>query len=423
MTDPRSDPLRIERGVRPDGLEVVRHAPPPGTASFSATYIGPAGCAFDPEGREGLASVVATLLPSGAGRWDRISLVRELDRLGASLKTRCAPESSEVTVWGPASASRRLMEILGAAVLSPRFAPKDLARVRRQFFERQLEEESQPGSRAERALFQTVFPPGHPYRLSGLGTRASMARINRRDLVRFHRDQFTAGGAIVVVTGPGDLRAITREVGRVLPAFERSSGPSPPTMAPPMSPPKRAVRIPMEGRSQVEVLLGGPSVPRGDPRYGAVYLANEVLGGRSMLNRLFQRVREANGLAYHSSSDVEAMRWGGYWTAQAGTGPERVAKVIQLVEREVDRISEEPIPSAELDRIRESAIGQIPLQVETTSGAHELALDLAYHHLDADFYARWPATLRALSASEVRDGAEAGLARRGAATVVAGPTR
>jgi predicted Zn-dependent peptidase len=68
------------------------------------------------------------------------------------------------------------------------------------------------------------------------------------------------------------------------------------------------------------------------------------------------------------------MRWGGYWTAQAGTGPERTARVVPLVEKEVRAIAERTIPTAELELIRESAIGEIPLALETAADAHELAV-------------------------------------------------
>ena len=47
----------------------------------------------------------------------------------------------------------------------------------------------------------------------------------------------------------------------------------------------------MPGRSQVEILIGGSSVARSAPEYFGAFLANEVLGGRPLLSRLFQQVR------------------------------------------------------------------------------------------------------------------------------------
>ncbi|HUI38271.1 MAG TPA: hypothetical protein VLY85_01430, partial [Thermoplasmata archaeon] len=127
------------------------------------------------------------------------------------------------------------------------------------------------------------------------------------------------------------------------------------------------------------------------------------------------------GLAYHASSELEAMRWGGHWLAQAGTGPERQHRVVPLVAAEVERLRRREVPRGTLDAIRESAIGEIPLGLESTSGAHELAVDVAYHELPDDFYRTWPGRLRALTAREVRAAAEIAFDAATSCTIVAGP--
>ncbi len=177
----------------------------------------------------------------------------------------------------------------------------------------------------------------------------------------------------------------------------------------------------MKDRPQLEIRIGGPSIRRASPEYPAAFLANEVLGGRPLLSRLFQNVRERHGLAYNAGSELDPMRWGGVWQVHAGTGPERAERVLELVESEIERVRSEPVRRAELDQIRESAIGEITVQLETTAGAHECAVDIAYHELPGDFLARWPATLRRLTAAEVRSGAEAAFDRANMATVLAGP--
>ncbi|HKS59639.1 MAG TPA: insulinase family protein, partial [Thermoplasmata archaeon] len=180
-------------------------------------------------------------------------------------------------------------------------------------------------------------------------------------------------------------------------------------------------RLPMPGRSQVEIRIGTRSVARSDPQYAAAFLANEVLGGRGLLSRLFQNVREREGLAYHASSSLESMRWGGFFVAQVGTNPKQAKRALRLLRHEVERLSTELVPSGELHRIRESAIGALPLSVETTAGAHELALDVAYHDLAPDHYRRWPAELRRLSRRELRDASAQAFDISRAITVLAGP--
>jgi zinc protease len=418
---PSSDPLVLERSETPEGLRVIRQSPPAGSATFAASFLAAAGWAFDPETRSGLAMLASRLVTSGAGAHNRLSLAKLLDRYGATLTSQAAPESAEVTLWGPAAHWRTLLPLLGDAILRPRFAADDLERARRQLLERQLREATQPEARAEKELWEAVYPKRHPYRETGFGTARSVRRIARADLIRFRREHFTPDGASLVFTLGESLETLTRAAREVFRGWERTRGPPQPAMPAPLEPNGRIRRVNLPGRSQVEVRVGGPSVARADPRYPAVALANELLGGRPLLSRLFQRVRERHGLAYHASSDLEAMRWGGYWLAEAGTGPGSAERVASMLRREASGLARESPSSRELDRIRESAIGSIPLQLETTLGAHELALDVAYHDLPLDYYRAWPDVLRGLSPAEVRDAAAAGLAVDGAATVLAGP--
>ena len=413
-------PLRLEYGREQNGLTIVRQPPPAGAASFSATYVGPAGWGFDPPGEGGTARMVSQLLASGAGRYDRVALARRLDRAGATLTPECAPESGEVTIWGPAEDWESLLALLAEVVLRPRFAPADLERVRRQLSERQMREVAQPASRADRELFRATYPEGHPYRTSGLGDPHSIARVTPERLHRFHRTHYTSGDAVLVVTAPSRLGAIESAARRSFSSFAESQGPSLrfPRVRP-TSP--RTITVDLPGRSEVDIRLGGNSLARSDPDYPAAFLANEILGGRTQLSRLFQRIRERGGLVYHAASQLEAMRFGGHWTVGAGTGPDRVPKVVRMLSAEIDRMETRSVTGAELDEVRESAIGEVPLALETTADAHELAVEVAYHRQPSDYLVRWPGTLRAVTPREVRDAAERAMDRRHAVTILAGP--
>lgn len=415
-----SDPLRIERSEPVDGLELVRQAPPAGAQSFAATYVGPGGWGFDTPGAEGVARLTSLLLTSAAGPFDRVELARRLDRAGATLTSQCAPESAEVTIWGPAEEWADLLGLLAEVVLRPRFERDDHRRALRQLAERQLREASQPGSRADRELLRSVFPRGHPYRETGLGDRRSLRRLSRESIVRFHGSHYTSDGGILVVTAPARRSEIERVVRQRFRGFPKAAAPSLRVPGGRREGPK-LVKVVLPGRTQVEIRMGGPSVPRDDPAFPAAFLANEVLGGRPLLSRLFQNVREKEGLAYHASSELEAMRLGGYWVAGAGTGADRWEKVVRILDRELRRLREETLGASELRSLRESAIGEIPLSLESTSDAHELAVEAAYYHLPEDHWRTWPDRLRAVRPRDLREAAAGAFSADGAVTVVAGP--
>ncbi len=415
-----SNPLRIEYANPFDGLRLAVQPPPDSAASACVSFVGPGGSGYDPRGGEGTALLTAQVATAGAGPYGRVALSRLLDRLGATLTHQVAPESVEFSVWGPATEWRRLLTILSHVVLRPRFEPADVARVRRQLVERQMREREQPSHRAERELLRLIFPAGHPYRETGLGTPRSTSRLRRPDLRQFHAAHYLARGGLVVSTVPATADTLRREVRRLFRPL-RDAGDPPPLQFPPHTGHSVLRQVELPQRSQVDIRIGGLSVSRSSPDYPALFLAEEVLGGRPLLSRLFQRVREKEGLAYHASSELEAMRYGGYWTVQAGTSAANATRALRLLRRELQHLEAEPVATTELNLIRESAIGELPLSLESTADAHELAVDLAYHELPGDFWERWPERLRAVSPAEIQAAVRRGFDARKAVTVVAGP--
>jgi zinc protease len=416
----RSDPLQMERTTLSNGLEVVLQPPPPSARSFSISYVAPAGWGFEPPDSEGLAMVAAKLVVGRPGKRSRAELARTLDRLGASLTSSVAAESAEITLWGPQDAWDPLVEIFADAIVRPYFASDELERARRQLEERQLRQMVQPDLRAERELLARVFPAGHPYRSTGIGTARSAARISLEALRRFHRSHYPTGGSVVAVTSRAGRQLVTHSLEHHFRTSDFRPDPALPSL-PSGSSRGHRLDVTIKGQSQVAVRLGASTVARSHPLYPELFLLNEVLGGRPLLSRLFQRIRERHGLVYHASSELEAMRWSGYWEAVAGTDPATRDRVVGFMLREIDRLSSELIPPSELDRIRESVLGSVPLELETTASAHELAVDVAYHRLPGDFYRTWPKRLRSLRPRELRAAAEIGFTTDRAAVVTAGP--
>ncbi|MEM0129207.1 MAG: pitrilysin family protein [Thermoplasmata archaeon] len=416
MTDPR----RLVRPPPLDGVALTVQPAPDRSGSVAMTFVAPAGSAYDPERGRGTARMTLRAMTAAAGPWNHHDLGRRLDALGASLSAHLAPESAEVTIVGPSGLWREIAETLVAIVQRPRWDRSDIARIRRALEERALRERTVPAPRAEIELIRQVFPRGHPYHESGTPPPAEIRRIRPRDLIAFWERHYGADGALLVVTGAGRPETVRRAFARLLTG--RRPGPAPPrpgrldrTVAD-----RRTVEIPMPERSQVELRVGGPSLPRSDAAYPALFLAEQILGGHPPLGRLFQRVREREGLAYHTDARLEAMRWAGYWVVSAGCAPANRLRALRLLTEEVERLASEDPPASELATLRESAIGEMPLLLETTEGAHELAVDAAYHGLEDDHWIVWPARLRAIRPREVRETAARGLSAARSVRVVAG---
>ncbi|HET9576129.1 MAG TPA: pitrilysin family protein, partial [Nitrospira sp.] len=131
-------------------------------------------------------------------------------------------------------------------------------------------------------------------------------------------------------------------------------------------------RKPLE---QVHLCLGLKGVAAGHRDRYALYALNSVLGG-SMSSRLFQEVREKRGLAYSIYSFLSGYSDVGTVTVYAATRPKEVERVVELVCREIGRISKQGIERKELDRAKNQMKGSLMLSLESShSRMSKLAKD------------------------------------------------
>src|SRR5256886_4037639 len=97
---------------------------------------------------------------------------------------------------------------------------------------------------------------------------------------------------------------------------------------------------------QVHLCIGVPSVPLGHEDRFAVAVLNNLLGG-GMSSRLFQNIREKQGLAYAVFSELTPYSDAGMMTVYAGTAAETVGKVIDLTIQEFRALKESPVTRSE----------------------------------------------------------------------------
>jgi predicted Zn-dependent peptidase len=117
---------------------------------------------------------------------------------------------------------------------------------------------------------------------------------------------------------------------------------------------------------QVHLCIGVPSVPLGhEDRFGVAVL-NNLLGG-GMSSRLFQNIREKQGLAYAVFSELTPYSDAGMMTVYAGTAAETVGQVIDLTIKEFRSLKESRVTEEELCRSKNHLKGSLMLSLESTS--------------------------------------------------------
>ena len=117
---------------------------------------------------------------------------------------------------------------------------------------------------------------------------------------------------------------------------------------------------------QTHLYMGVPAYPFPHELRFACYTLNTILGG-GMSSRLFQNIREKQGLAYAVYSELTMYRDTGCMAIYAGTSVETGGKVIDSIVKEFRELKENLVPAEELRRAKDHLKGSFMLGLESTS--------------------------------------------------------
>lgn len=377
-----------------------------------------AGGAEEAPGHAGLASFTARMLRRGAAGRTAEEISEAVESVGASFSIWAGSEEAALSAKCLGGDLEGVLSLLQSCLEAPTFPQVEIHRMRGQVLTGIREMEDSTRAQADLRAHALLYPPEHPYSRPSVGTRESVEAIDREALVAFHEAQYHPAGMIVSLSGDFRTDAVRRQIEGWLRSRAGSRAPEHPVT--PRSVPTRE-QISMPHKSQADLALALPALPRSHPDYYALNVANLILGSLGLMGRLGERVRDEQGLAYYVYSRLSARLWAGDWIANAGVDPANIDRAVEGILAEVRRLREELVSDEEMADAVSNLIGSLPLRLETNDGMAGFLLNVEYYDLGLDYLDRYPGILRALTKEVLRAAARRYLDPDQVAVVIAGP--
>jgi zinc protease len=215
------------------------------------------------------------------------------------------------------------------------------------------------------------------------GTRESVGRLTRDDVVRFYGERARPDAMTIAVVGAVTIDEARREI---VARFGDWARPATPPATVPFAAAGPAPRTEAVKRqlTQTTLVFGRQAVTQRDPDYFPLTVASYILGGGST-SRLYTRVRDEGGLAYDVRSHLSPGKYGASFVVSTQTRAAEIGKVTALMEGELERMRRDPVSERELTIAKDYLIGSFPLRLDTSSkmadfivGVEELGLGLDY---------------------------------------------
>ncbi|MCJ2034771.1 M16 family metallopeptidase [Methylobacterium sp. J-068] len=343
------------------------------------------GAAQDPEGKAGVAQMLARLLDEGAGDLSSDAFQERLAARAIELSFHAGADALGGSLKMLVKHTDEAIELLALALAKPRLDPDAIERVRAQTLAGLRYQQNDPGVMASRRFFAEAYP-GHAYARPSSGTPESIAAITRDDLVAMHRRIIGRGAVKVAAVGAIDADRLAEALDR---AFGRLD-----MAAPLKAVPETQVRnlgqrhvVDLDVPQSV-IRFGMNGVAWRDPDFIPAYVLNHILGGGSFTSRLFQEVREKRGLAYSVGTSLVSHRAASMTWGYTATKNERVGEALSVIGEEIGRLITEGPSDEELQKAKDYLTGSYALGFDTsTKIAHQL-VQIAFEGLGMDYIAR-----------------------------------
>ncbi|KLN62342.1 hypothetical protein WH96_02185 [Kiloniella spongiae] len=357
------------------------------------------GSSVDPDGKEGLANLVAATIDEGAGNLDSQTFQAELNDLSISLGFNAGREFFSGELVTLKKNKVKAFELLNLSLTAPRFDSEPVERIRTQIslvLEQRLDD---PGYKAQSTL-RDLYYPNHVYGRPNDGTLASLKNITVLDMKNYLNENISRDNLTVAVVG--DIDAV--ELGQFLDqAFEGIIQKAKPFRVPGAKPAIKGGTIILdEDIPQSEVLMAQPGISRDDPDYYAAFIVNHVLGGGSFSSRLYQEVREKRGLAYSVGSYLSLLDQAPLLMASVATQNERVAETIRIMKEQWSLMAEEGPSEQELNDAKTYLTGSFPLSFTSTGRVANILLAMQLNDLGIDYLDQRNEYLEAVSLADAK---------------------
>ncbi len=315
----------------------------------------------DPEWN-GISHFIEHMVFKGTKHRSAEEIARQVDSIGGNMDAFTAKECICFNVKVLDEHVPTALDILSDLVLNPVFDAADIARERGVIMEEIKMDEDNPDYLVHEIFTQNFFKD-HPLGKPILGTKETVKRFEREPVLDAYTHRFAPGNIIVSAAGLLDheqfVDLVTRHFEHMKPlanGFHSST-------------PKIVSRIILRNKKaleQVQLCIGVPCHPIAHEKRHAGYILNTLLGG-GMSSRLFQNIRERQGLAYSIYSDLNPYRDTGCMAVYAGTSLPSAAKVVQAVVSEFRKLKTEPVPEEELRRSKAQLKGSLMLSLESST--------------------------------------------------------
>lgn len=316
------------------------------------------GSRMEKRGEEGSAHFIEHMLFKGTAHSSAEELAGRMDAIGGQVNAFTTRDSTCFYARVLDSHLKEASDILTEMFFDSLFRQEDVENERGVVLEEIDMYRDTPEDLVVEQLMAKVFPG--PLGKPVLGKTSSLQKMTGDSLRAFKDREYAPDRIVVSLCGSftdKDVQHLSDSFMRLSPQRGKATGETAYTCA-------RVYK--RKATEQNHICMTWPGLSEGDEERFAMQVMSMILGG-GMSSRLFQTVRERNGLCYSIGSFTASYKDTGLFGISTAVGKDAEEKALRLIRQEVDRFASEGVAPQELERARELLKSGVVLSMESTA--------------------------------------------------------
>lgn len=341
--------MKFEKTILENGIRVISEEHSWANTIHVGVYI-ENGTKHELEGEMGMAHLTEHMVFKGTKDSNALEIVANIEKSGGEINAHTSREYTCYNVQTLKSGFQLALKTLLDLTFNATFPESDFDR-EKEVVQQEIDMSS---DNIEDCIFDLYFEKtfvGHPLSRNILGTKESLDKIKRKNLLRYYNEGYQNSRIIVAVVGAishAEVLKIIREL-KLDQLYKNEPSKDYLLALEPQTFKHHSlyewVHRPSE---QTHVLAGMPSVSFIDPLRFESYILSAALGG-GMTSRLYQIIREDKGWAYSVYSYLQSFLEGGSLALYIGTAADKALPVLEVINNEIKKLKQSGLTTEELN--------------------------------------------------------------------------
>ncbi|MFQ6069843.1 MAG: M16 family metallopeptidase [Candidatus Aminicenantales bacterium] len=355
------------------------------------------GSVFEPASKVGLATITGQVLRTG-GTTSRTGdeLDRELETMAATVEAGIGQSSGYVMASMLRDDADRVFEILADILMNPAFREDKIKLAKLQQKSLVSRRNDNIGAITNREFYKLIYGKESPY--ARHTEYATIEAVTREDIVSFYKKYFHPNNIIMAVWGDFDAKEMEARIKKYLGSWKREKVKIPPFPKVEYEYRYTVNYVNKPDVNQSNIMIGHIGGTMDNPDYPALSVMNSILS----FDRMFKKIRTDEGLAYSVWGNYGAgFRTPGVFSCGAQTKSESTVYALQLMLKEMERITREKVTDEELAKAKDQYLNSYVFNFDSKGKIVNRMVTYAYFDYPLNFVEKLKERVEKVTAEDV----------------------